>query len=217
MSAFLTFAEQLQNSRLYLVTPARPRAGKLDDFLARVLEAGVDVVQLRDKNLQAGLLMPFCDVVRRRTTQFGALFVINDRVDVAIACGADGVHLGQDDLPIGCARAQMGPDMFVGRSTHSPGQLDEGFASGADYCAVGPIFSTPTKPGRPAVGTGLIRYAKAFEDRPVFAIGGIDEANLNAVVDAGGRRACVVRALTEAEVPEEVARKLRRLLERAWR
>lgn len=214
----MTFAEQLQNSRLYLVTPARPRAGNLDDFLARVLEAGVDLVQLRDKNLEAGLLMAFCDVVRRRTAEFGALFVVNDRVDVAIACGADGVHLGQDDLPIGCARAQMmGHDMFVGRSTHSPGQLDEGFASGADYCAVGPIFSTPTKPGRSAVGTGLIGYAKSFEDRPVFAIGGINEANLDAVVDAGARRACVVRALTEAEFPEEVARKLRRLLERAWR
>lgn len=212
----MTFADQLQTSLLYLITPARPKAGEMDDFLPRVLEAGVDIVQIRDKNLEAGLLMPFCEVVRKRTREFGALFVVNDRVDVAIACGADGVHLGQDDLPITCAQSQMGRDMFIGRSTHSPGQLSSGFASGADYCAVGPIFSTPTKPGRPAVGTQLIEYAKSFGDRPVFAIGGIDETNLAGVLEAGARRICVVRALTDAEDPAQVAGRLRRSVEHAW-
>lgn len=213
----MSFEQQLQASLLYMVTPALPKAGVLNEFLPHVLEAGVDMVQLREKHLEAGLLIPFCDVVRRRTREFGALFVVNDRVDVAVACGADGVHLGQDDLPIKFARMQLGEQTFVGRSTHSPNQLDSEFASGADYCAVGPVFSTPTKPGRLAVGTDLVEYAKGFADRPVFAIGGINEATIDGVIEAGARRVCVVRALTEAENPGRVARGMRRSLERAWR
>ena len=206
-------AERLHACRLYLVTPARPRAGPLEAFLPRVLEAGVDIVQLREKDMEAGSLLPFCEIVRQRTHEFGALFIVNDRVDVAIAAGADGVHLGQDDLPYIYARPQMGPERIVGRSTHSPDQLDEALASGADYAAVGPIYATPTKPGRPAAGVELVEYAATRRPTPVFAIGGINERNIGEVVEAGARRVCVVRALTESDDPAEAARRLRRTLE----
>jgi thiamine-phosphate pyrophosphorylase len=206
---------RLQSCLLYLVTPALPAAGALEDFLPRVLEAGVDMVQLRDKQMEAGLLMPYCEIVRRRSEEFGALFIVNDRVDVAIAAGADGVHLGQDDLPYIYARNQLGAGRLIGRSTHSPDQLIASIESGADYSAVGPIFATPTKPGRPAVGEKLIRYAAERSSRPIFAIGGINEENIGSVIAAGARRVCVVRALTESSDPARAARGLKRALEDA--
>jgi thiamine-phosphate pyrophosphorylase len=206
---------RLQKCLLYLVTPARPAAGPLDWFVPLVLEAGVDIVQLREKDMEAGTLLPFCETVRRRTSELGALFVVNDRVDLALAAAADGVHLGQDDLPYIYARSQMGPDRLIGLSTHSPAQLDAVVTSGADYAAVGPIFETPTKPGRPAVGVEMAALASRTPQLPVFAIGGIDESNVEAVVAAGARRICVVRALTEADDPARVARRLKATLEGA--
>jgi thiamine-phosphate pyrophosphorylase len=206
---------RLVKSALYLVTPARPPAGPLDDFLPLVLEAGVDIVQLREKEMEAGTLMPFCETVRRHTSEFGALFIVNDRVDLALAAGADGVHLGQDDLPYIYARSQMGPHALIGLSTHSPAQLDEAVESGADYAAVGPIFETPTKPGRPAVGVEMVALASSRPSMPIFAIGGIDESSIEAVVAAGARRVCVVRALTEAADPARVAKRLKAALEGA--
>lgn len=206
---------RLQSCLLYLVTPAVPAAGALDDFLPRVLEAGVDMVQLREKHMEAGLLMPYCEIVRRRSEEFGALFIVNDRVDLAIAAGADGVHLGQDDLPYIYARDLLGAGRLIGRSTHSPAQLTASISSGADYSAIGPIYATPTKPGRPAVGEELIAFASALSSPPVFAIGGIDAQNIGAVIAAGARRACVVRALTESSDPAGVARRLKRALEDA--
>ena len=146
---------RLDAALLYLVTPGEPRAGALDEFLPRVLEAGVDIVQLREKGLGARPLLRLAAVARRRTTEFGELFIVNDRVDLALAAGADGVHVGQEDIPPGEARRQMGPEALIGLSTHSEEQVLAASPE-ADYIAVGPVLPTPTKPGRPAVGPGLV-------------------------------------------------------------
>jgi thiamine-phosphate pyrophosphorylase len=197
--------QRLLAARLYLVTPGNPRAGVLNEFLPRVLEAGVDVVQLRDKRLEARPLLDLAEIVRRRTLEFGALFFVNDRVDLAIAAEADGVHVGQQDLSPAEARRQMGPQALVGLSTHAPGEILAAASSEADYMAVGPVYATPTKPGRPAVGTELVRFAAAHPAQPFFAIGGIDRGNLEEVLAAGASRIAVVRALTEAEDPAAAA------------
>jgi thiamine-phosphate pyrophosphorylase len=199
IDAALVLRRRLSGAYLYLVTPAAPRVGNLDEFLPRVLQAGVDMVQLREKNAEAGPLLRWCEVVRRRTTEFGALFIVNDRVDVAIAAGADGVHLGQDDLPVTEARSQLGEVPLIGLSTHSESQLVDAMTSGADYAAVGPVYSTPTKPGRAAVGLDLVGFAADRATLPVFAIGGINPANLTRVVEAGATRVSVVRSLTESD------------------
>jgi thiamine-phosphate pyrophosphorylase len=177
-----------------------------------VLGDGVDIVQLREKEMEAGPLVKFAEVTRRRTSEFGALFIINDRVDVALAAGADGVHLGQDDLPDEEARRQIGSAALIGLSTHSEEQVLQAAASEADYIAVGPVHETPTKPGRPVVGYELVRFAAEKSPRPFFAIGGIDLSNLQEVIEAGARRVAVLRALTEAEDPEAVARQIKSAL-----
>lgn len=203
--------DRLRASRLYLVTPVMAGLGT---FVELVLAAGVDVVQLRDKALEARELLRAAEVVRRRTVEAGALFIVNDRVDLAIAAGADGVHLGQGDLPVALARAQLGPAPLIGLSTH---RFEE-FATAdpeADYLGVGPVFATPTKPGRPAVGLELVNRAAATVERPWFAIGGIDPATVAQVVDAGASRVAVVRALTDAADPSGAARRLVRALRAA--
>jgi thiamine-phosphate pyrophosphorylase len=200
---------------LYLVTPESPQSGNLAEFLPRVLEAGVDMVQLRCKQLEARELLEHSAVVRRRTSEFGALFIVNDRVDVAIAAGADGVHLGQDDLPVAEARRQMGPVPVIGLSTHSREQLIAAIQTEADYAAVGPVFATPTKPGRPSVGLDLVSFAADRAAKPVFAIGGIDPSNVRRVVEAGASRISVVRALTQTDDPANAARALVRALKAA--
>lgn len=207
-----TARARLQTSLLYLVTPAEPKAGALDSFLGEVLGAGVDVVQLREKEMEAGPLMRVAGVVRRRTTEAGAIFVVNDRVDVALAAGADAVHLGQDDLPTREARRQGGPALVIGLSTHSAEQVRAAVRSEADYFAVGPVHATPTKPLRPAVGYDLVRVASAEADRPFFAIGGIDMTTLEEVIEAGARRVAVLRALTESDNPGSVARRMKQRL-----
>lgn len=204
--------QRLSRAYLYLVTPATPTAGPLDELLPRVLENGVDVVQLRQKDMEAGPLLKYCDVVRRRTSEFGALFVVNDRVDVALAAGADGVHLGQDDLPVKEARRQLGPVPLIGLSTHSESQLLQAAGAGVDYTAVGPVFATPTKPGRPSVGLGLVGFAADRAPGPVFSIGGVDPTNLSRVIEAGASRVAVVRALTLGSDPGAVAAKMSRML-----
>jgi thiamine-phosphate pyrophosphorylase len=203
---------RLEAAHLYLVTPATPAAGPLEDFLPRVLGGGVDIVQLREKEMEAGPLVKFAEVTRRRTSEFGALFIINDRVDVALAAGADGVHLGQDDLPDEEARRQIGFAALIGLSTHSEEQVLQAAASEADYIAVGPVHETPTKPGRQAVGYELVGFAAEKSPRPFFAIGGIDLSNLQEVIEAGARRVAVLRALTEADDPGEVARQIKSAL-----
>ena len=207
----MTLNERLLAARLYLVTPGDPPAGPLDEFLPRVLEAGVDIVQLRDKHLEARPLLELAAVVRRRTLEFGALFLVNDRVDLAIAAEADGVHVGQQDLSPAEARRQMGPQALIGLSTHAPAEIlaaSSSASSEADYIAVGPVYATPTKPGRPAVGPDLLRFAAERAAQPFFAIGGVDAGNLADVLAAGASRIAVVRALTEAEDPAAAARQL---------
>lgn len=180
------------------------------DALEPALRGGVDVFQLRDKDASDDELLRAAQRARSLCDRHGALFVLNDRPDLAVAAGAHGVHLGQDDMALEQARAIVGPDMLIGRSTHTPAQIDS--AHGADYIGVGPVHATPTKLGRPAVGLDLVGYAAAHAAVPFFAIGGIDETNIGAVVAAGATRAAVVRAIGDAADPEAAARGLRAAL-----
>ena len=206
---------RLADARLYLCTDARRSRGDLLPFLDAVLAAGVDIIQLREKRLEAreelGLLEVFADACRRH----GRLLAVNDRADVALAAEADVLHLGQDDLPVPVARAILGPEPLIGRSSHSQAQADAAATEpGADYFCAGPVWTTPTKPGRPATGLRLLRHAaQSAPARPWFAIGGISLARLDEVLAAGATRVVVVRAITEADDPaaatEEFARRLR--------
>jgi len=199
----------LDNARLYLCTDSRSRTGDLADFLDAVLANGVDIVQLREKGLEARdeirLLETFAEAAHRH----GALFAVNDRADIARAVGAPILHLGQDDLPVAVARGIVGERVLIGRSTHSPAQADAArVEDGVAYYCTGPTWTTPTKPGRPAAGLELIDHAAAHEDeRPWFAIGGIENLQrLDEVIAHGARRVVVVRAITEAEDPGAAAR-----------
>ncbi|MFI8290916.1 thiamine phosphate synthase [Streptomyces sp. ms191] len=201
---------RLADARLYLCTDARRSRGDLPAFLDAVLSSGVDIVQLRDKGMEAGEelehLAVFADACRRH----GKLLAVNDRADVAHAIGSDVLHLGQGDLPVPAARAILGDGVLVGRSCHAESEVDAAAAEpGVDYFCTGPCWPTPTKPGRYAPGLGLVRYAASLEqDRPWFAIGGIDETTLDEVLDAGARRIVVVRAITEADDPAAAAARL---------
>lgn len=199
---------RLRDSRLYVVTGAREREGDLESFLDAILGAGVDLVQLREKEAEAGDLLRWSDVFRRAADRHGALFTINDRPDVALAAGADGVHVGQNDLPASVARRVLGPDAIVGLSTHRAEEADAAPRE-ADYVTAGPVWETPTKPGRPAAGLEHVRYLAEHEQRPWFAIGGITPDNLGQVVDAGATRIVVVRAVTESDDPAAAVKTLR--------
>ncbi len=203
--------DRLGRSRLYVVTGARAKQGDLAGFLDAILGAGVDVVQLREKEAEAGDLLRWGEVFREAAERHGALFAVNDRPDVAVALGADLLHLGQNDLPVATARGIVGPDALIGLSTHDEGQLASAGPE-ADYVCVGPVHSTPTKPGRRATGLGLVRRAAELEGRPWFAIGGINASNVEEVLTAGARRIVVVRAVTEAPDPARAAKELRALL-----
>jgi thiamine-phosphate pyrophosphorylase len=200
--------ERLAESRLYLCTDARRATGDLAEFLDAVLGAGVDIVQLREKGLEAreelGLLEVFADACRRH----GRLLAVNDRADVALAAGSDVLHLGQDDLPVPAARRILGPGPLIGRSSHSPAQADAAAGEpGVDYFCAGPVWTTPTKPGRPATGLGLLSHVAARrQPRPWFAIGGISLDRLDDVLAAGATRVVVVRAITDAADPAAAAR-----------
>ena len=198
--------ERLATARLYLVCDARPR-----EWLRAAVRGGVDLLQLRDKTLDDDGLV----TAAREFRAAGApLFILNDRPDLVEACGADGVHVGQDDLAPAAARALVGPDRIVGRSTHAPEQADAADADeDVDYLAVGPVHATPTKPGRPAAGLDYVSYAARTVGKPWFAIGGLDAANAPAVVERGAGRIVVVRAIAEADDPEAAARELRAALE----
>lgn len=240
--------ERLQAARLYLVCDQRP-----DEFLRAVLRGGVDVVQLRVKDASDDETIAAALRFARVCAEHQALFILNDRPDLAAQVGADGVHVGQDDISVARARRIVGPERIVGLSTHTVGQVAAGGrldltpavdaggplditpdvdaggrlnptpavdasprphrqpsrAASVDYLGVGPVHATPTKPGRPAVGLELVRYAARRVTIPWFAIGGIDADRLGAVRDAGSRRIAVVRALTEASDPERAARELR--------
>jgi thiamine-phosphate pyrophosphorylase len=205
---------RLADARLYLCTDARRDRGDLVPFLDAALGAGVDIVQLREKGLEAreelALLGVFADACRRH----GRLLAVNDRADVALAAGADVLHLGQDDLPVPVARQILGPDPLIGRSSHNPAQADAAAAEpGVDYFCAGPLWTTPTKPGRPATGLGLVSHvAQSAPVRPWFAIGGISLGRLDEVLAAGATRVVVVRAITEADDPAAAAASFARRL-----
>jgi thiamine-phosphate pyrophosphorylase len=199
--------ERLRTARLYLVCAEQP-----DEFLAAVLGAGVDIVQLRMKDATDEEIVRTGRRFARATAEHGALFILNDRPELVEATGADGVHVGQDDLPVADARAAVGPDRLVGLSTHSPEQVDRAAGASVDYIGVGPVHETPTKPGRRAVGVALVRYAAGHAAVPFFAIGGIAPGNVEAVREAGAERIAVVRALTESADPALSARRLRSAL-----
>ena len=186
------------NGRLYLVCEARPR-----DFLRRALAGGVDVIQLRDRTLDDDGVVRAAEDFRAAADEFGVPFILNDRPDLVDATGADGVHLGQDDGAC--------PETGIrGRSTHAPEQAQA--EREADYLSIGPVWATPTKPGRPAVGLEYVAYAARTVSKPWFAIGGLDAHTLPAAVEAGAKRAVVVRAITDAADPEAAARELSELL-----
>lgn len=205
---------QLHHARLYLVCDAHPGGRELSEVLHAAIEGGVEVVQLRDKQLGDDELTAVAHAAHALCERLGALLIVNDRPQVAVRAGADGVHVGQDDLPVAEVREMVGPDLLIGLSTHSPREVDAalgqspGGAPHVDYIGVGPVHATPTKPGRPAVGTELVSYACAHAHVPFFAIGGIDASNAREVLDAGAERICVLRAIAGAEDPESAAREL---------
>jgi thiamine-phosphate pyrophosphorylase len=205
-----TRRERLARARLYLVIEARPHEREPDALLAAALRGGVDIVQLRDKELRDDELVRGAASFRRACDAYGALFVLNDRPDLVEACGADGVHVGQDDEPVASARALVGAELLVGLSTHSRAEMEA--AGGADYIGVGTIFATPTKPESNAAGLQLVRTASEAARVPWFAIGGIELANVALVAEAGARGIAVVRAIRDAPDPEAAARALRAAL-----
>lgn len=207
---------RLAQARLYVCTDARHSRADLAAFVEQIVTAGADIVQLRDKSLSSRDELAALHVVADVCQRHGALWAVNDRVDVAIAVGAPIVHLGQDDLPVVMARAMLGPDVLLGQSTHSREQAMRAATDPeVDYFAVGPLWQTPTKPGRPAVGLGLAEWV-AHEmlttdavPKPWFAIGGIDSDNLAQVCSTGAHRVVVVRAVTQAPDPFQAVRDLR--------
>ncbi|RPF21801.1 thiamine phosphate synthase [Myceligenerans xiligouense] len=210
---------RLADARLYLCTDAREAEGDLEAFLHRVLSGGVDVVQLRDKTLDAARELELHALVARVAAEHGALWAVNDRADIAGLAGAPVVHMGQDDLAPGDVRTLLGEVPVLGRSTHAFGEAMAAEADArVDYFCVGPLWATPTKPGRPAVGLDLLREVAATGPAtPWFAIGGIDDdgpgpTRLDQVLEAGATRVVVVRAITRADDPEKAAANLRRRL-----
>ncbi|MDQ6713265.1 MAG: thiamine phosphate synthase [Candidatus Dormibacteraeota bacterium] len=199
--------------RLYLITGDQGNEVETARVVGAALEGGVDVVQLRKKTMPKGEQYAIALALRRLTLLHDALFIVNDHADIAVAVDADGVHLGQDDLPPSVVRALPGfQGRLIGRSTHSLEHARAAIEEGADYIAVGPVYPTPTKAGRPAVGTGLVAGVAAFVDRPWVAVGGIDLENAPKVVAAGAQAVAVVRAVYDAPDPAEAARRLHELI-----
>jgi thiamine-phosphate pyrophosphorylase len=202
--------ERLRTARLYFVCDAQPHGEDPERLLRAALSGGVDIVQLREKELGRGEIERAASTFRRVCDTYSALFIVNDDPDLARTCNADGVHVGQDDGSVEEARAILGPDAIIGLSTHSEDQIAAARELPADHISVGPIWETPTKAGRPAVGLDLVSYAAEQATHPFFAIGGIDASNAAQVVRAGARRLCVVRAIRDATNPTTAAEELRR-------
>src|ERR1700704_292541 len=205
--------ERLARMRLYLITGDQGDEVETARIVEAALEGGANVIQLRKKTMPKGQQYAIAVALRRLTLLHDALFIVNDHADIAIAADADGAHLGQDDLPPSVVRELPGfRGRLIGRSTHSVEQARSAMAEGADYLAVGPVYPTPTKAGRPAVGTGLVSEVAAIADRPFVAVGGIDHENAPAVVEAGARAIPVVRAVYDAVDPAESARRLHEMI-----
>jgi thiamine-phosphate pyrophosphorylase len=203
---------RLGDRRLYLCTPDRP---DLADFVRACIAGGVDVVQLRDKVLDARPILERAAVVQAVCADAGVPFVLNDRPDLALELGADGVHVGQDDAPPALCRRILG-DAIVGFSTHAPAELDAAAREPVDYVSTGPVNETPTKAGRPGTGLEYLRYAAESTSHPFFVTGGVTPETVPAMLEVGARRFVVVRYLTEAADPEAAARALRRVIDPAW-
>jgi thiamine-phosphate pyrophosphorylase len=204
--------ERLRTARLYFCCEAMPGGREPEDLLRAALSGGVDIVQIREKDLDHDEIERAAPTFRRLCDTHNALFIVNDDPYLALSCGADGVHVGQDDAAPEEARAILGPDAIVGLSTHSEEQLAASASAPVDYVSVGPIWETPTKEGRAGVGLGLVEHAAGAAPHPFFAIGGIDPANAEQVVEAGARRLCVVRAIRDAADPAAAAAALRAAL-----
>jgi thiamine-phosphate pyrophosphorylase len=203
----------LARMRLYVITGDDGDEVETARIVEAALEGGATVIQLRKKSMPMSEQYRLALALRTLTSEHEALLIINDHPDLAIAADADGVHLGQDDLPPDAVRALPGFEgRLIGRSTHSLEQARAAIDEGADYIAVGPVYPTPTKAGRPAVGTGLVSEVAAIADRPFVAVGGIDHDNAPEVVEAGARAIAVVRAVYDAIDPAESARRLHELI-----
>jgi thiamine-phosphate pyrophosphorylase len=208
----VTARPDLSGRRLYLCTPDRP---DLADFVSACVEGGVDVVQLRDKQLDAMPLLARARVVAGVCRRHGVPFVLNDRPDLALEAGADGVHVGQDDAPVSLARRILGPDAIVGLSTHGLDDLDAALSEDVSYLSAGPVEPTPTKPGRPGTGLDYVSLASARAEVPVFVTGGVTPERVPALAAAGVRHFVVVRYLTQAQDPSRAAQELRQAIDRA--
>lgn len=204
--------ERLRTARLYFVLDARPHGQDPESLVEAALRGGADLIQIREKKLGRREIERSAATVRRLCDTYSALFIINDDPELARSVRADGVHVGQTDMSAHEARRILGPDVIIGLSTHSEDQIRASAEQPVDHISVGPIWETPTKAGRPAVGLDLIRFAAREAPHPFFAIGGIDPENVDEVVAAGADRLCVVRALRDAEDPEATARHLRAAL-----
>jgi thiamine-phosphate pyrophosphorylase len=203
---------ELAERRLYLCTPDRP---DLEGFVAACVRGGVDVVQLREKGLEARPLLERARAARRVCADLGVPFIVNDRPDLALEAGADGVHVGQDDAPPTLARRILGPEAVVGLSTHSLADLSGAVGQPVDYLSAGPVVATPTKPGRPGTGAAYAELAAARAPVPVFVTGGVSPTTVGPLAAAGIGHFVVVRWLTEATDPEGAARALRQAIDAA--
>jgi thiamine-phosphate pyrophosphorylase len=214
----------LSTARLYLCTDARKDRGDFEQFVDAAFAGGVDIIQLRDKSIEAAEELELLAVLKETAERHGRLWAVNDRADIAVLSGAPVFHIGQKDLPLAAARTLLNGNAAIGLSSHAPAQVDAALTAaagpaGLDYFCVGPVWATPTKPGRAAVGLELVEYAagaarasaqegQADGGVPWFAIGGIDHGNVEQVVEAGARRIVVVRAITEADDPAAAAASL---------
>jgi len=208
----VTAAGDLSGRRLYLCTPDRP---DLPDFLGACIEGGVDIVQLRDKDLEARPLLARARVAAEVCRAHGVPFILNDRPDLALEVGADGVHVGQDDAPVALARRILGPEAIVGLSTHSGSDLAAAAGEDVSYISAGPVEATPTKPGREGTGVGYVSLASARSRVPVFVTGGVTPQRIPALTAAGARHFVVVRFLTQAADARCAARSLRETIDSA--
>lgn len=190
--------QKLWRSSLYLVTSP---GENLLEIVEAALQGGLTLVQYRDKDSDDLVRLHNAKALKQLCHQYDALFIINDRVDLALAVDADGVHLGQQDVPVALARQLLGVHRIIGRSTHNPDDLHRAIQEGADYVGVGPVYETPTKAGRTAAGLEYVQYATKHASIPWFAIGGIDTENLPEVLSAGADRVAVVRAVMNAAQP----------------
>ncbi len=205
---------RLARARLYVLLTRDLASGPLERVAREALAGGADVLQLREKGMTDRALLALAGRLARLAHRHGALFLLNDRADLAAACGADGVHLGTDDLPVPAARRILGPSAVIGATSHALREARKALAAGADYVSVGPVFPTATKPSLAPAGLRYVREAARALDAPFFAIGGIAAGNAKQVVHAGARRIAVCGAVAGAKDPRAAARRLRRMVER---